>query len=491
MNDYKSVKILSGFIWRFLERSGAQMVTFLVSIVLARVLGPDVYGTVALITVFITIMQVFVDSGLGNALIQKKDVDNLDYSTVFYANIIFCVVIYTIMWIAAPTIGLFYKDTDLVPYIRVLGLTIVISGIKNVQQAYVTKNMMFKKFFFSTLGGTIGAAAVGLFLAFRGMGVWAIIVQQLFNLLVDTLILWIIVKWRPMFAFSIKRFKTLFSYGWKLLISTLLDTGYNNLRQLLIGKYYTTVELAYYNQGIKFPQVIISNINTSIDSVLLPVLANDQDYCERVKSMTRRSIKISVYLIAPLMIGLALCSNDIIRILLADEWLPCAKFMRISCVCYTFYPIHTANLNAIKALGRSDLFLKLEIIKKIIGLILLVGSLKISVLAIAYSLVVSTLFSTLINAFPNRQLLDYGWKEQMKDILSSIACAIVMGVVVYIVGRIIDVSVVVGILIKILVGIFVYIIMSAVTYNDSFIYLVELVKKCKKGYKYERKNFGK
>ena len=210
-------KVFSNFFWRFAERVGAQLVAFIVSIVLARILEPSAYGVVALITVITTIMQVFVDSGLGTALIQKKDADNLDFSTVFYTNIVFCALLYIGLFFASPYIADFYNDPNLVPYIRVLGLTVLISGIKNVQQAYVSRHMMFKKFFFSTLGGTLTAGVVGVIMALLGAGVWALVAQHVINLSIDTFILWIIVKWRPKLKFSFTRLKGLFSFGWKLL----------------------------------------------------------------------------------------------------------------------------------------------------------------------------------------------------------------------------------------------------------------------------------
>ena len=229
-------KVISNFIWRFAERCGAQLVSFVVSIVLARLLEPSVYGTVALVTVFTTILQVFIDSGLGTALIQKKNADDLDYSSVFYFNFVVCIILYLGMFIAAPYIAKFYGNMSLIPVIRVISLTLIISGVKNIQQAYVSSNMLFKRFFFSTIGGTIVSAFIGIFMAYIGMGVWALVAQQLSNAMIDTMILWITVKWRPKAVFSWERLKSLLAYGWKLLVAVLLDTVYNNLRNLVIGK---------------------------------------------------------------------------------------------------------------------------------------------------------------------------------------------------------------------------------------------------------------
>lgn len=468
-------KVFSNLIWRFAERSGAQIVQFIVSIVLARILAPEVYGTIALVTVFTTILQVFVDSGLGNALIQKKDADDLDFSTVFYTNIVFCLTLYGLVFCCAPLIANFYNDSSLVALIRVLSLTIVISGVKNVQQAYVSKHLIFKKFFFATLGGTIGAAVIGIALALKGFGVWALVAQQLFNLTVDTLILWITVKWRPKKMFSFDRLKALFSYGWKLLASAILDTTYNNIRQLVIGKIYSPSDLAFYNRGKQLPELLINNVNTSIDSVLLPTMSSEQDNKEQVKNMTRRAIKTSIFIMAPLMMGLAFTSSNVIKVLLTEKWLPCVPYLCICCITYMFYPIHTSNLNAIKAMGRSDLFLKLEIIKKVIGVILLLVTMNISVMAMAYSLLVSCLLCQIINSYPNKRLLNYSYLSQMKDILPSLVLAIIMGIIVYL-FNFLSLPTILILIIQILVGAVIYILGAKLLKIDSFEYILGSIK---------------
>lgn len=469
------MKVFSNFIWRFAERCGAQLVTFIVSIVLARILTPSDYGTIALVTVFTTILQVFIDSGLSTALIQKKDADDLDFSSVFYFNFVICIILYLIMFVSAPFIADFYKDSSLVSIVRVISLTLIISGVKGVQQSYVSRHMLFKRFFFSTLGGTIFSAVLGIIMAYAGFGVWAIVFQQLSNNAIDTLILWITVKWRPIKKFSWSRLKNLLSFGWKMLASSLLDTVYNNLRNMIIGKLYTSADLAFYNQGDRFPKLIVTNINTSIDSVLLPTMSNEQDNHVRVKDMTRRAIKISTYIMAPLMIGLVFCAKPIVQIVLTDKWLPCVPYLQIFCISYLFWPIHTANLNAIKAMGRSDLFLKLEVIKKFIGMILLLITMNISVMAMAYSLLISGLISQVINSWPNRYLLKYSYIDQIKDILPNIVMALIMGVFVYFINYL-DLSVLVSLMVQIILGGIIYLVLSIFTKNDSFIYLINILK---------------
>ncbi|MGO5273115.1 lipopolysaccharide biosynthesis protein [Bacillota bacterium LCP21S3_A4] len=471
----KTKGVLSSFIWRFAERCGAQGVSFVVSLVLARILAPEMYGTIALVNVIITIFNVFVDSGLGNALIQKKNADDVDFSSVFYFNVSVCVLLYIILYFMAPMIADFYDQQDLALIVRVLGITIIISGVKNIQQAYIFKTLQFKRFFFSTLGGTIGSAVAGIAMAYKGYGVWALVVQQIFNTAVDTMILWITVKWRPKALFSIVRLKGLASYGWKLLVSSLLEKTYNNLRQLIIGKIYTSSDLAFYNKGKQFPELVTSNINTSIDSVLFPVISANQDNIEHVKKMTRRSVQVSSFVIWPAMIGMATCADSIVRILLTDKWSFCVPFLQIFCLTYGFYPIHTANLNAIKAIGRSDIFLKLEIGKKIIGIVSIMASVHFGTLAMAGAFLITEPICALINATPNRKLIGYSYKELISDVLPPILLSLFMSVVIYVIG-IISMQIYIKLLLQIFAGIFIYICGAAIFKFDSLSYLIKQIQ---------------
>lgn len=420
-------KVFSNLIWRFMERFGSQAVSFVVSIVLARLLEPELYGSVALVLVIISILQVFVDSGMATALIQKKDTDDLDFSSVFYFNLGFCLLLYTGLFLAAPALSGLYGDLSLTPVIRVLGLSIVVSGVKNVQQAYVAKTMQFRRFFFATLGGTVFSAAVGISMAYLGYGIWALVMQQLLNAAVNTAILWLTVGWKPRRCFSLERLKGLVAYGWKILASALLDTAYLKLYQLVVGLKYTSTDLAFYNKGDQYPNLLVENINSSIDSVLLPVLSAEQDRGEQVREMTRRAVKTSTYLMFPMMAGLAVCARPFVQLLLTEKWLPCVPYMQIFCLMYAFYPLHTANLNAVKAMGRSDIFLKLEIIKKLISTVLLVASLSLGVYAIALSQLISCLIAAVINAWPNRRLLGYSFAAQLKDVLPALLLSGIMG----------------------------------------------------------------
>lgn len=468
-------KTISNLLWRFFERCGAQGVALLVSIILARLLDPETHGTIALVTVFTTILQVFINSGMGSALVQKKNADSVDFSTVFYFNITMGLGLYGIMFLAAPWIAAFYEMPELIPIVRVLSLTLVISGLKNVQHAYVSKHMIFKKFFFSTIGSTLASAVVGIAMAYMGFGVWALVAQTLTSQFMAMVILWITVRWRPTREFSFQRMKSLLSYGWKLLASSLLDTVYNDLRALIIGKMYSSADLAFYNKGKQFPNLVVLNINTAIDSVLLPAMAREQDNARRVRDMTRRAIKTGTFIIMPLMVGLAICAEPLVSLVLTDKWLPCVPFLRIFCFTYAFYPINTANLNAIKAMGRSDLFLKLEIIKKIIGITAVLISMNYGVLWMAYSLIITSILSQIINSFPNRKLLGYSYGKQLMDILPAMGLACGMGAVVYCV-QMLGLPDVLTLCIQVPLGAAIYIGGALLLKMEPFLYVLKVVK---------------
>ena len=408
-------KVFTNLIWRFAERIGARLISVVVNLILARLLGTEQFGTVALVLIITDILQVFIESGFGTALIQKKNADDLDFSSVFFFNITACLVLYTLLFALAPWISGLYHKPELLNVIRVVGLILIISGIRNVQQAYVSRNMLFKRFFFATIGGTVCAAVVGIWMAYKGYGVWAYVAQYLVNNLVGTLILWFTVKWRPKAVFSFERLKGLFSFGWKLLASSLLNTISEKLRPMIIGYRYTSADLALYNEGMVFPNLITENVNSSIDSVLLPALSEQQDSQERVRQMTKHAISLSSYIMWPLMFGLFACARPMVSLILGEEWLPCVPFIRIFALYYAMYPIHTANLNAIKAVGRSDIFLKLEIIKRILDFVLVIVTLFISVKAMAFGLLTEGIICLFINSWPNRKLCGYMKRTTRKE----------------------------------------------------------------------------
>lgn len=468
-------KIVSSMIWRFGERMLAQVVTFVVSVVLARLLSPSDYGNIALLMIFIELADVFVVHGFGAALVQKKDADNGDFSSVFFFSLGFTAILYVIIFFSAPVLGIIFDSPDLPRLFQVLALRIPLSGINSVQHAYVQRKMVFKRFFFATLGGTLGSAVLGISLAYAGFGAWALIAQYLGNSLCDTVILWITVKWRPEKTFSWKKLKGLLNFGWKMLGSQLIHVVYNRLSSFVIGTVYTPADLAYYEQGSKIPGVVETNIDTTINSVLFPAMSKTQDKPEKLKMMVRKSISTSAIFVWPLMIGLLIMSSKTVELVYTTKWLPCVVFMQIACIRLAIEPIQTANLQAIKALGRSDLYIKMEIIKKGYGILILLITCRISITAIAFGALSQSLFSFFVNAIPNRKLLKYLIREQIQDIFSSAMIAAVMGCIVYIVGVLFP-DTLVAFWGQILIGVVLYIVMTYMFRREDFSFISGLVK---------------
>lgn len=475
MGEYTGRNVFSNALWRFAERCGAQGVKFIVELVLARILMPEDYGVIAIVTVIINILNVFIDSGLGSALIQKKDADDIDFSSVFYFNVFVCFILYGILFISAPIIANYYANNELMPIVRVLGVTLIISGIKNVQQAYVSKYMKFKKFFIATLIGTIGAAILGIAFALHGFGVWALVIQQIFNVAIDTVVLWFVVDWRPKLVFSMLRLRKLLGYGWKLLASALINAVTENIRTLVIGKVYTESSLAFYNQGHRIPSVVIGNISNSMDSVLLPSMSSEQEDKKRVRSMAKRAIQVSVFVIAPILMGVSSCATSIVKLFLTEKWLPCVFFLRIFCFTFMFYPIHTVNLSVLKSLGRSGYFLKLEVIKVLVTFSVLIITMNISLEVMAYSAVVTNVINQVINCWPNRKLIDYGWARQVADILPEILLAISMGIIVYLIG-LTPINYVILLIFQVVTGMAFYFGIAYKLKNEAMLYIIELLK---------------
>lgn len=481
MNEKDSLKskTLSGVIWKFGERVSAQLVNFIVSIILARLLLPDDYGLIALVTVFITICNKIVVSGFATSLIQKKDADNLDFSTIFYFSVCIAAILYAILFAAAPFIADFYsKESNpelFVQVIRVMGLNLFIIAVNSVQQAYVSRTMQFRKFFFSTIAGTIVSAIAGIALAYAGKGVWALVAQNMILALVNGIVLWFMVKWRPQLKFSFKRLKVLYSYGWKIFVASMIKILYTDLRSLVIGKVYTSADLAFYNKAQSFPQLIDTNVEGTIDSVLFPAISKKQNSIDEMRAMLRRAIKTTSFILMPLLAGLSAVAKPFIIILLTDKWSESIPLMQILAFSFIFAPVELENLQAIKALGRSDVALKVEIIKKVLGVIILIVSIPFGVTAIAVGMVISTTLSAIINAIPNKKLLGYTFKRQLKDVLPSFVISLVMFGAVYPISFL-NLNMWTMLFLQIGLGAVIYIGLSALFKLESFIYILGLVK---------------
>lgn len=469
-------KIFSGFFWKFNEQISSQIVTFILSIVLARILTPKDYGTVALINVFITLADVFVTSGFGSALIQKRDADDVDFSTMFYISEIFSIVIYLILFFIAPYISIFYNNADLTLIIRVLALKLPLSAFNAIQQAYVSKKMLFKKIFISTTVSSIISGLVGIIIAYLGFGVWALVVQYILNTIIISIALFVQLDWHPQLKFSWSSGKPLLDYGWKIVATSFMGNFFNQLRTLLLGKMYTPAELAFYNRGQKFPDLVSQNIDGTISTVLFPAISEFNDDLQKVKKMIRRSLRVSTFIIMPIMFGMAATSKPIILMLLTDKWIDSVPYMQYLCIAGAFGTISNTNMQAISAIGRSDVLLKLELIKKPLYLILLLIGLKISVLAVAYTMLIYTIYSTVINMSPNRKLLNYKFKEQVSDILPALSLSLIMFLVVDSL-TLLNLPMMIIFIIQIVVGIVIYVFLAIIFKLEAWNYLLSTVLK--------------
>lgn len=462
-----------------MERMSAQLVQMIVSIVLARILSPSDYGAVAMVSIFVVFANVIIDGGFSSALIQKKDADDKDFSTVLYFSIFSSVLLYIVLYLVAPCISSFYGEgyAILIPVLRVLGIQVIIFAINSVQQAYVQKQMMFRNFFWATLVGTICSAVVGLSMAYLGYGIWSIVYQQLTATIVNTFTLYAITRKRPTLDFSFSRLSSLFAYGVKLLGANVLITGYQEIRALIIGKVYAAQDLAYFDRGKQFPSLVVTNINSSIGAVLFPKMANEQDDTDQIRQTTRQSIRFCSYLMSPLMLGLAAVSEPFVRLVLTEKWLGCVSLMQWFCVVFLFMPIHTANMQALKAIGRSDTCFNLEILKKLIEMLALLAVVWISVEAIVINMAILSALFTIVNAYPNRKLLCYSYKEQFMDICPSLLMGVCVFAAILLFNHYVVWADAYTLFADAVIGGLVYICLSFLTRNREFGYMLSLLKR--------------
>lgn len=480
MNENESInsikkKSLTGFMWRLGEGVVAEGMTFIVGMILARLLLPEEFGLVALSGLVLAVVNVFADCGLGQALIQKKTADDLDSNTVFYAGLMISIVLSVILYLIAPFLGELFDQPAVIPLIRVSSLILLFSSYNSVQTAEISRALDFKKFFYVGIISSFVSGAVGISMALSHMGVWALIAQRLSYTITKTVTLNRIITWSPKLQFSIDRFRSLFSYGIKLMASGVIGMIFNQMKGFLIGIKYQPSDLSFYNRGESLPSVLCNNINGTVNQIMLPALSKLQDNPELMKSGLRRSMMLSSFFLFPMMFGLVATSDNIITILFSDMWSASVPFLQVISIGYCFQILSSANLMAINAIGRSDVSLKLEFIKKPIFLILLIIGVNISPLAIAMAVAINSIFAMMINAWPNRKLIHYSLSEQWKDIYPQFLIAIFMGILVYIVG-LLNINIYVLILLQILLGIIVYIGLAKLFKLEAYIYVVRTIR---------------
>ncbi len=473
----KQNSIASGISWKLVERVSVQVIRFVLQIVLARILDPEHYGSLTLMVVFTTLANVFIQKGFSSALIQDKHVTEEDYSTVFWVTLGIAGAAYAVIWVAAPAISRMYELPELVEPLRVLALLLFPGALNSVQQSKASREMNFRRVFFTNVGGVVAAGAISIALAYMGFGLWALVVQSVVSVTVSCLMMRLTATWKIRFVCNWRRVKTLFSFGWKLLVSELMDTLYQDLYSLVIGLKFDNETLGFCNRGKQFPQFVLLSANSTIQSVMLPAMSRQQDERDRLKSLVRNSVSLSAFVLFPVMAGLAGVAEPLVEVVLTEKWLPSVPYMQIYCLAMASLPIQTCCMQGINAVGRSDLFLKLSIIKTCVSLAALLLAMQLfeSPIIIALVTVVTSMVGCVVNAVYCRRILGYGVREQLADILPSGILTVLMLLAVQLAG-LLPVSGVKLLLVQVLCGVAVYGAAACVMRPKPYVQLLGLVK---------------
>lgn len=477
-------KALSSFIWKFLERIAAQAVSLIVSIIIARILNPEDYSVVSLVTIFFTFANVFISGGLNTALIQKKDADKDDYFNVLIVSLIISALIYVILFFCAPLISSAFKQPILVWIVRIMGLILPIDAIKAIYCAYISAALEFRKFFLSTIVGTAVSAAVGIVMALNGCGAWALVAQQMSNTVIDTLILIIVTRIKFGHKISFQKLKVLIKYSWKVFGASLINTAYSQATPLIIGAKYSSNDLSYYTKGRSFPDLISSTTTNTLSAVMFPFMAKYQDDKEQLLRYTRLYMQLTSFLVFPLMLGFFAVANNFVEVILTEKWLPAVPYIRIFCICSMIDMIAIGECETIKAMGRSGVFLIMEVIKKTLylGIIIVFLFLSPSPEILTYSMLACSGVSIIVNSIPNIKLIGYKLHHQIFDVLFNFLLSVAMCATVFFMEYI-PIPRIACLILQIFSGIVIYVALCWLTRNNSFRYIIQMLKNYLKSHK--------
>ncbi len=475
---YSSKKVAGSLSFKFIEQLAVKGTSLIVGIVLARLLNVADFGIISLLTVFTHLASAIIEGGLSTSLIQIKKIGSKDYSTVFYTSFGLALVLYIVLFFAAPAISSYYNNDSMCDYLRVIGLTLFVTPFNAVQLGYVYRNMMFKQLLVASVSASAVSGAIGITMAYLGMGAWALVAQTILSSMVSVAVLFVIVPWKPTAEFSMQKLKEHFNFGWKLLASSLLDTGYMELRTLLIGKRYTTNDLSFYNRGDTYPKTIMTSLNTAVQTVMFPVLSEEQDNMNNVKNIVRKTVLISSFVLFPVMAGFAAVSDAFVEIVLTSKWSECVVYLQLACLAYAIMPINSCNLQSIKAIGRTDVFLKLTVVKKVVGIFLIVFSVFAfdSPLAVAIVAALYAPVELLINAIPNKKLIGYSFFEQVKDVVPALISSVIMFLTVDFLNSVIG-PIYIRLAVQIIVGVLVYLLCSLVLQRKILLDTFQAIRK--------------
>lgn len=480
-NDNLRSRTVSSLIWKLFEQSASSVVSLIVQIVMARLLAPDEFGMLAIMLVFVNVGNVIVQSGLNTAIIQGPDVTERDYSTVFWMSLVVSLVLCLAVWVASPAIAEYYTMASIVWPLRVLVLILIINAFNSIQEAIVARGLQFNKTARATVTASVTSGTIGIIAALFGAGLWALVIQQLLFQLVKSIVLAFQISWKPRLVFEPDRAVVLFRFSWKLLVSGLIEQGYQSLSDLMIGKVFDSTSLGYVSQGKKYPQALGLMLDGAIQPVMLSAVARVQDDGEKVKRLARRALKTSTFLIAPAMTLFAFVAESVVLLLLGERWLPCVPYLRMYCFVYALLPVHTTNLQVLNGVGRSDLYLRLEVIKKIIGITTLCFTVFVlrDLTAIVAGYVVTGIICTFVNAHPNKRVIGYSYLEQIRDILPAFALAIVAGALTYPISFAV-LPLLVSILLQSLAMAIVYLLLAKLLKVEEMTYLLGMLSKFRK-----------
>ena len=475
--DNLSSTVYSSFSWRFLQSISRSLISFVIQIVLARYLLPEDFGLIAIANVFITIANVFIDTGLSQGIVQKKDITDNQINCIAVLNVVISIVLYLIIFIIAPLVARVFDNTLLVNILRILGIVIIVSGISSPIQAVLYKNFKYKKIFLFSLISVIVQGFVGIVLVIMNAGIWALVYSNLLQAVVYALLLVCFCRLKGKLQFSFNSIWSIINFSYKLLLQSLLNTIYNNLQSLLMGKYYSKASLGYMSKGQQFPYLIMNNVDGALSNVLFSSFSYTQDDIKLTIKLLRQSMRMSLYVCVPLMVGLACVSDTLIPLLLTDKWMGAIPFVKIFCCICILWPM-SARVHVLNALGKSGITLKLNIVGKCIGVVCMLIALPMGVFELAFASFIGSIISLFIGVYAVSRNLSYSIKDQLKDLLPSIGMSVIMGLVVNSL-ELLNLHGILLLVLQVIVGIIVYIIESLVFMDDSFSYICSMIFKRK------------
>lgn len=480
----KSNSISSSLAWNLLERLGTQGTQLLVSIILARILMPEAYGVLSLITVFINLATVVVETGFGSSIIQKKNLQKREINTVFTFNLLVSLVLCSVIWLCAPLIADFYSKFDrnlLIRVIRVYSLILPVGAVTSIQSAVIYRDMQFKKFFVVNISVIILSSAIGIGMALAGGGVWALVFQHLSAKVILLIALLFAVKWKPWLDFRFKQCMSLFRFGGNILFNRLLNMLYNQASSLVIGKKYNSNMLAYYTKANTFPSLIATNTDYALQKVMFSAYSKHQDNLAAVRQMMRKTISLSTFLLSPLLFGLLACSENFVRVVLTDKWLPCVIYMQIFCISFFLQPVGTTVAQALNGIGKSNITLRMGIITKVVGILVVLATVPFGVVYIAWGVLGTTVLSTVVYFIVNKKVFSYSFRDQLTDIGINMLAAATMAAICLLIGEgLSGMKPILVLAIQVAAGAVWYIGISVITKNPSLKYLMQKLKSMRK-----------